>query len=80
MAMTMSAVAALFLTGAAPIRYGRLLATELTDLERQYLHRRIAEEQAELERLARKDDPSTHGGVLARPVAPSANNSRDGSP
>jgi hypothetical protein len=33
-------------------RYGRLLATPLTDLERQYLHRRIAEEQAELERLA----------------------------
>ena len=28
-------------------RYGRLLATELTDLERQYLHRRIAEEQAD---------------------------------
>ena len=33
-------------------RYSRLLATPLTDLERQYLHRRIAEEQAELERLA----------------------------
>jgi uncharacterized protein YPO0396 len=32
-------------------RYGRLLATELTEIERQYLHRRIAEEQAELERL-----------------------------
>jgi hypothetical protein len=65
-------------------RYGRLLATELTDLERQYLHRRIAEEQAELEQLARKDDPSTHGGVSARPVkrgmASSANSSRDGSP
>jgi hypothetical protein len=29
-------------------RYGRLLATELTDLERHYLHKRIAEEQAEL--------------------------------
>ena len=25
-------------------RYCRLLATELTDLERQYLHKRIAEE------------------------------------
>jgi hypothetical protein len=33
-------------------RYSRLLSTPLTDLERQYLHRRIAEEQAELERLA----------------------------
>jgi hypothetical protein len=38
-------------------RYGRLLATELTDLERQYLHRRIAEEQSELERLACEGDP-----------------------
>ena len=28
-----------------------LLATELTELERQYLHKRIAEERAELERL-----------------------------
>jgi hypothetical protein len=32
-------------------RYARLLAGELTDLERQYLHKRIAEEHAELERL-----------------------------
>ena len=32
-------------------RYARLLATELTELERQYLHKRIAEEQAALERL-----------------------------
>ena len=31
-------------------RYAWLLATNLTDLERQYLHKRIAEEQAELER------------------------------
>jgi hypothetical protein len=36
-------------------RYGRLLATKLTDLERQYLHRRIAEEQAELEQLAQAE-------------------------
>jgi hypothetical protein len=28
-----------------------LLATELTELERRYLHKRIAEERAELERL-----------------------------
>jgi hypothetical protein len=28
-----------------------LLATELTELERQYLHKRIAEERVELERL-----------------------------
>jgi hypothetical protein len=32
-------------------RYARLLATELTELERQYVHKRIAEEQAEMERL-----------------------------
>jgi hypothetical protein len=32
-------------------RYCRLLATELTDLERQYLHKRIAEEYAQLEGL-----------------------------
>jgi hypothetical protein len=35
-------------------RYCRLLATELTDLERQYLHKRIAEEHAQLERLEKK--------------------------
>ena len=33
----------------------RLLATELTELERQYLHRRIAEERAELERWSGQD-------------------------
>jgi hypothetical protein len=32
-------------------RYCRLLATELTELERQYLHKRIAQEQAQLEQL-----------------------------
>ena len=32
-------------------RYCRLLATELTDLERQYLHKRIAEEYAQLKPL-----------------------------
>jgi len=32
-------------------RYCRLLATELTDLERQYLHKRIAEEYGQLQRL-----------------------------
>jgi hypothetical protein len=33
--------------------YCRLLATELTGLEREYLHKRIAEEHAQLERLKR---------------------------
>jgi hypothetical protein len=32
-------------------KYCRLLATELTDLERQYLHKRIAEEHAQLAQL-----------------------------
>ena len=31
-------------------RYAWLLATQLTDLEREYIYKRIAEEQAELER------------------------------
>ena len=33
-------------------RYRRLLETELTDLERQYIQRRLSEECAELEALA----------------------------
>jgi hypothetical protein len=37
-------------------RYCRLLATELTDLERQYLHKRIAEEHAQLERLKTSEE------------------------
>ena len=37
-------------------RYCRLLATELTDLERQYLHKRIAEEHAQLERLQKSKE------------------------
>jgi hypothetical protein len=33
-------------------RYNRLLETELTDLERDFIHRRIAEEKDALRRLA----------------------------
>ena len=40
-------------------RYCRLLATELTDLERQYLHKRIAEEDAQLERLEKAEQNRT---------------------
>jgi hypothetical protein len=43
-------------------RYCRLLATELTDLERQYLHKRIAEEHAQLERLEK-----SRAGTATRP-------------
>jgi hypothetical protein len=37
-------------------RYCRLLATELTGLEREYLHKRIAEKHAQLERLKKSDE------------------------
>jgi hypothetical protein len=44
-------------------RYGRLLATELTELERQYLHRRITEEHAALDRL--QSEPQSVEQVIA---------------
>ena len=40
-------------------RYCRLLATELTDLERQYLHKRIAEEYAQLKQLEKAASQAT---------------------
>jgi beta-xylosidase len=41
-------------------RYCRLLATHLTDLERQYLHKRIGEENAALDRLSMQmNEPPT---------------------
>ena len=50
-------------------RYCRLLVTELTDTERQFIHNRIAEERAELERLL------ADGSHLSRPrPAPKATN------
>jgi hypothetical protein len=45
-------------------RYARLLAGELTELERQYLHKRIAEEHAELERL-QESQPQQAGALTA---------------
>ena len=48
-------------------RYCRMLATELTEMERQYLHKRIAEEYAQLEQLE-KAAPLRNG---------SANNTRE---
>ena len=44
-------------------RYCRLLATELTDLERQYLHKRIAEEHAQLKQLEKRQ--GKRGGAAA---------------
>jgi hypothetical protein len=35
-------------------RYCRLLATELTDLERAFIHRRLAEERLAIEALERE--------------------------
>lgn len=35
-------------------RYSRLLATELTDLERAFIHRRLAEERLAIEALERE--------------------------
>jgi len=45
-------------------RYARLLAGELTELERQYLHKRIAEEHAEMERL-QESQPQQAGVPIA---------------
>jgi hypothetical protein len=41
-------------------RYSRLLATSISDLERQYLHKRIADEQAELERWEMQSSQPQH--------------------
>ena len=46
-------------------RYYRLLATELTQVERQYLHKRIAEERAELERWSIQDQSEEASNVTA---------------
>jgi hypothetical protein len=35
-------------------RYNRLLHTKLTEAERRYVHKRIAQERAELDRLKRQ--------------------------
>jgi hypothetical protein len=52
-------------------RYCRLLATELTDLERQYVHKRIAEEYGQLQRPAANQWRGPAGqpnGPTARPL------------
>jgi len=55
-------------------RYCRLLATELTDVERQHLHKRITEEHAQLERLEKsqaeqQSDVVTVAEVLGKSTA-----------
>ena len=47
-------------------RYRKLLKTSLTDLERQFLERRVAEEQSGLERIAASTFPFT----LRMPASP----------
>ena len=53
-------------------RYCRLLATELTDLERQYLHKRIAEEYAQLERLGKAASRPNAGNTRVEQMASSS--------
>jgi hypothetical protein len=57
-------------------RYCRLLATELTELERQYLHKRIAEERAELERWSRQDQSADDTSNVT--AAQALSNQQDG--
>jgi hypothetical protein len=56
-------------------RYGRLLATELTELERQYIHKRIAEEHGQLESLAVRENAPSHRPDGSRILAPTRESS-----
>ena len=51
-------------------RYTGLLATDITELEREYLHKQIAKEQAELERWTMQSVPDpleeTSNGIAAQ--------------
>jgi hypothetical protein len=53
-------------------RYCRLLKTKLTDCERQFIERRLAEEQSAMELLAASDIPSrvSNFGEAGRCTAP----------
>jgi hypothetical protein len=48
-------------------RYARLLATNLTELERQYIHQRIAEEHAAIARLEAQRFTATATASTDRP-------------
>lgn len=56
-------------------RYRRLLQTELTDLERNFIHRRLAEEHRALEELR-----SEHGPGRSAASPPPAQSAADGAP
>ena len=49
-------------------RYGRLLATHLTDVEQEYVHRRIIEERQQLEKLLKPSKrPKASGETVLLP-------------
>ncbi|OPY94191.1 hypothetical protein A5906_15625 [Bradyrhizobium sacchari] len=51
-------------------RYRRLLATELTDLERSYIERRLKEEQATMASLSEETFPFTPPSTQLPAAAP----------
>ena len=53
-------------------RYRRLLQTELTDLERQFIERRLSEEQSDYQRLSAGTFPMTFKIPNAPAKQPSA--------
>ena len=50
-------------------RYRRLLATQLTDLERTYIERRLSEEQAAMAALSEETFPLALPPLAAAPTA-----------
>jgi hypothetical protein len=60
-------------------RYRRLLQTKLTDLERQFIERRLSEEQSEYERLAAGTFPMTFRIPKAPEKQPTAYEAVEGS-
>ena len=61
-------------------RYRRLLRTKLTDLERQFIERRLSEEQSDYERLAAGTFPMTITLPKAPEKQPTASEAVQGSP
>jgi hypothetical protein len=52
-------------------RYRRILKTELTELERSFIERRMAEEGAALEALAPQSRPPALGAIRSESGSPS---------
>jgi hypothetical protein len=61
-------------------RYRRLFKTHLTDLERQFIERRLLEEQSEFELLSAGTFPMTFKIPKAPEKQPTASESVQGSP